>query len=204
MSRHFAANAAPSAVPSRCPYSFIAQPQPAELLMTRSAPANAATLARASSRAGSGSPACTSSAPQQRCAAGTSTSKPLASSSCSVARFTRPNIGSMMQPVNSATRTPRRAMPGGGVCSPVGSGRRSWAAGTGGAIAITCSGINRSLPASHFRPRRSAARSSQNNVRSLPWRATTWRSRKRASRGAGARAGRWRSSSARVVSRISP
>jgi hypothetical protein len=37
ISRHFAANASPSGVPSRWPYSFIAQPQPAELLMTTSA-----------------------------------------------------------------------------------------------------------------------------------------------------------------------
>src|SRR5262249_40290289 len=72
------------------PYSFIAEPQPAELTTIASTPArsNVAMVRRANPAASEARPECSDSAPQQPCPAGMMTSQPSAASTRAVAALT--------------------------------------------------------------------------------------------------------------------
>ena len=86
------------------PLSF--DPQPAALMITAStwASSNRSIVCRASCTACSSSPACTSRAPQQDCAAGATTSHPSAASTRAVAALTCGKNTRCTQPSNSPTR----------------------------------------------------------------------------------------------------
>ncbi len=90
---------------NRCPYSFIAEPQPAALATTVSTPAasNAAIVVRAAARASSSRPACNDSAPQQPWRGGTTTSQPSAASTRADAAFVSGKMSCCTHPVSSAT-----------------------------------------------------------------------------------------------------
>ncbi len=90
-------------------YSFSVEPQPAALVMmaSKSSERNASKFVRARSRATSRTPACAASAPQQACAAGTTTSQPLACSTRMVARFNSLNVTCATHPAKNATRARR-------------------------------------------------------------------------------------------------
>ena len=101
------------------PYSFIADPQPAEFTTITSTPAasKVAIVRRANRTASLARPVCSDSAPQQPCPAGMTTSQPSAASTRAVASFTPGKNTDCTHPVSMPT-TARR-----GPCAAIRPGR---------------------------------------------------------------------------------
>ena len=117
--------------PSSRPYSFMAEPHPAELttIASTAACSKVAIVRRAKAAASASRPECSDSAPQQPCPRGMITSQPSAASTRAVAAFTCGKNTDCTHPVSMPT-TARRA-PIAGTRS--GSGRDDAAETPGGA-----------------------------------------------------------------------
>ena len=135
-------------------YSFIADPQPAELTTIASTPAasNVSIVRCANLTASAARPECSDSAPQQPCERGMITSQPSAASTRAVAALTRGKNTDCTHPVSmptTARRAPRAATRSGN--RPGGIGRAA-----GGASRSACSAAGETRPT---RPVRAISRS---------------------------------------------
>ena len=180
----------------------MADPQPAALTATVSQPSKAAMVARARSWASVSAPECMSSAPQQPAAAGTTTSKPSALSTRTVASLVRAKNTRATHPCRRPTVP--RAGP-----ADVDAGLRS---GSFRHVADSfTSGVTRIMAARRGnrlsfgwnrcgRPRQRPATSIGTRARSRPGWVKTSKQKRRKARSAGVR--RWRrSTSGRACSR---